>query len=97
MPGDLAVESQQVVPGQTEPADRYLALQATMRSVPVVSVEPDGQLVGAVIGGGICLGIGPFAQRSLDEAFGLAVGLRGVWPGVDVLEAEAVAGFAEGL
>jgi hypothetical protein len=37
----LGVEPQQVVLGQPEAADRYLALQATMRSVPVVAMEPD--------------------------------------------------------
>lgn len=41
-------------------------------------------------------GIRPFAQACLDKALGLAVGLRRVLRGADVLEAEAVAGFAEG-
>ena len=46
---------------------------------------------------GIGLGVGPFAQRGLDEALGLAVGLGRVGPGADVLEAEIAAGLAEGL
>lgn len=42
------------------------------------------------------MGICPFAQAGLDEAFGLAIGLGRIGPGADVLDAEALAGFAEG-
>src|SRR6202008_4619201 len=42
------------------------------------------------------LGVGPFAQAGLNEAFGLAVGLWRIGPGSDVLEAEALACPAEG-
>jgi len=38
-------------------------------------------------GGDVGVGVGPFAQGCLDEALGLAVGARGVWPGSDVPEA----------
>src|SRR5512134_754895 len=67
-----------------------------MRSVPVVAMEPDRQLVCAMAGGGVCVGIGPLAQCGLDEAFGLAICLWGVGFGANVPEAEALAGFAEG-
>src|SRR5690606_14386391 len=40
-------------------------------------------------------GVGPFPERGLDEAFGLAVGLWRVRPGADVLEAELAAGPGE--
>ena len=42
------------------------------------------------------MSIGPFAQTGLDEPFSLAIGLGGVGFGADVLEAKALAGFAEG-
>ena len=41
---------------------------------------------------GVGLGIGPFPERGLDEALGLAVGLRCVGPSADVPEAEDAAG-----
>jgi hypothetical protein len=40
---DLAVKPQEVIPGQTESADRWLACEANMRPVPVVAMEPSGQ------------------------------------------------------
>ena len=45
-----------------------------MRPVPIVSVKPDGQLGGSLAGVCIGPGVGPFAQRGLDEAFRLSVG-----------------------
>ena len=56
-----------------------------------------GQLLGALVGMVVCPGIGPFAQRGLDEAFGLAVGFRGIGPCADVLQSETLAGLGEGL
>src|SRR6266849_6403328 len=66
-----------------------------MRSVPVVAMEPSRQLGGSAIGVAIGLSVGPFAQRALDKALGLAVGLRRVGPGSDVFEAELAAGVAK--
>src|SRR5690349_8557346 len=40
--------------------------------------------------------VGPFPERGLDEAFGLAVGFRRVGPGADVLELQALTGAREG-
>jgi prolyl oligopeptidase len=45
----LAVEPQQVVPGQTESADGCLRFYTAMRAMPVVSVQPDRKLIGAVV------------------------------------------------
>ena len=42
-------------------------------------------------------GISPFSQRGLDEAFGFAVGLRGVRLNPDVLDSELFAGAGEGF
>jgi len=87
----LAVEPQQVVPVEAETADWWFGFQAAVRAMPIVSVKPDGQLGGSVIGGGIGLGVGPFPERRLDEAFRLAVGLGRIGPCPDVLEAEIAA------
>ncbi len=40
-------------------------------------------------------GVGPFSKRRLNEALGLAVGLRRVGFGSDVLDAELLAGARE--
>ena len=42
-------------------------------------------------------GISPFSQRGLDEAFGFAVGLRGVRLNPDVLDSEQFASAGEGF
>jgi hypothetical protein len=39
----LAVNPQEVIPGQTESANRRFACEANMRPVPVVAMEPSGQ------------------------------------------------------
>ena len=64
-------------------------------AMPVVSMQPEGEFFGASIGGGIGLGVGPFAQSGLDEALGLAIGLGGVRFGAEVFEPEIAAGVAE--
>ena len=48
LPHQLAVEHQQVVLGQVQSADGCIGIQATMRPVPVVPVQPERQLVGAL-------------------------------------------------
>ena len=40
---ELVVKPQEVIPGHTELADRWLACEANMRPVPVVAMEPSGQ------------------------------------------------------
>ena len=44
-----------------------------------------------------CGCVGPFAERGLDEAFGLAVGLGRIRLDPDVLDAELLAGAGEGF
>ena len=67
-----------------------------MGSVPVVLVEPVVEfplsLVGVLIGA--C--VSPFSEGGLDEAFGFAVGARGIGAGEAMLDAESVAGLCEG-
>ncbi len=63
--------------------------------MPIVVVEPGEQMVGALEGGAVGAGIGPFAEGGLDEALGLAVGARGVGAGEAVADAEAAASTTE--
>jgi hypothetical protein len=63
--------------------------------MPVVSMQPEGQLLGTSLRGGIGLGVSPFPEGGLDEPLGLAVGLRGVRFGANVLEPAIAAGVAK--
>src|ERR1700686_661146 len=94
--GPLDVESQQVVLWQTESADWDFIIDAGVRSVPIVAVQPARQLDPALSRVAIGLSIGPFAQAGLDESLGLSIGLWRVGLGPDVTEPEPLAGFAEG-
>ena len=67
-----------------------------MGAMPVVVVEPGVEMGGAVWGGKVGAGVGPFAEGSLDEALGLAVGAGGVGPCEAVANAQAAASLAEG-
>jgi hypothetical protein len=68
-----------------------------MRAVPVVIVEEEREASGALIGVGIGVSVGPFAERGLDEALGLAVGLWSVRSGEAVFEAESEDRGAHGM
>jgi hypothetical protein len=68
-----------------------------MGSAVVVVVEEHGQPRGSLLAVVPEAPVGPFTQASLDEAFGLAVGLRRVGTGVGVLDAERLAGLVEEL
>jgi hypothetical protein len=65
--------------------------------MPIVAMEPVGQLGGPLVRVLIGTGIGPFAKRSLDEALSFSIGLRSVWPGEDLTKAEAFTGCPERL
>jgi hypothetical protein len=52
--------------------------------MPIIAMQPERQLGASLLGGVEGGGIGPFAQRCLDEALGLAIGLRGIGLGADV-------------
>jgi len=53
-------------------------VQGGVRAVEVVVVEEEREAGGAVVGGFIGTAVGPFAGDGLDEAFGLAIGLRAI-------------------
>src|SRR5260221_2213673 len=93
----LAVKPQEVIPGQTESANRRFACEANMRPVPVVAMEPSGQRGVSLLWVLECGGVGPFSECGLNEALGLAVRLRGVGLDPDVLDSELLAGAGEGF
>jgi len=62
-----------------------------MRSVPVVVMQPERQMLSAVAGGLIGPGIGPFRQGGLDETLCLAVGLRRVGLGPHMAQPQMLA------
>ena len=64
--------------------------------MPIIVVEPGAEMGGALRGGEVGAGIGPFSEGGLDEALGLAVGAGGVGRGEAVSDAEAAASAAEG-
>ena len=66
-----------------------------MGSLVVVVAQPARQVGSAGIGAAIGQGVGPLAQQSLDEPFGLAIGLGRVRPGPDVAQAQQAACLAE--
>ena len=59
-----------------------------MGAVPVVAVQPDGQLSLALEGVFVSHRIGPFSQGCLDEAFGFSLGLWRIGTGEDLAQAE---------
>ena len=67
-----------------------------MGAMPVVVVEERSEAGGAVVGVGVGVGVSPLAERGLDEAFGLAIGLGSVGPGEALLESESADGGAHG-
>jgi hypothetical protein len=66
-----------------------------MGSMPIVAMEPVEQFGGSLIGVLVGLGVGPFAQRGLDEALRLAVGPGGIGPSEDLAKGKALAGCSE--
>jgi hypothetical protein len=61
----------------------------------VIVMKIGGKEGSSVVAGVIRTGIGPLAGDGLDEAFGLAVGLRAIGFGEEMFEAELVAGGGE--
>ena len=63
--------------------------------MPIVSVQPAGEVLAALSGAVVGACVGPFVQRGLDEAFGFAVGSRGIGSGSDMSEFQSSAQFCE--
>jgi hypothetical protein len=58
-------------------------------------MEEEREAGSAVVTGVVWAGVGPLAGEGLDEAFGLAVGLRAIGTGEAMLETELAAGLGE--
>src|SRR5690606_13486204 len=69
--------------------------EAGMRAMPVVLMQPVREVPGTLARRLVGAGIGPFAQRRLDEALGLAVGSWCVGFGAHVLDTQSSAQPAE--
>ena len=94
-PQGLNVVSQEVVNIEAGPGNGWRLIETGMGAMPVVAVDP-GSEVGESVGGVLVeLGVGPFADGGLDEAFGFAVGAWGVDAGADRSDTEAAAGGGE--
>ena len=70
-------------------------MQGRMRAVEVIVMKEERQEGGAVITGVIGTSISPFAGDGLDEALGLAIGLRAIGTSEEMTEAEILAGGSE--
>jgi len=68
--------------------DGSFEFKSGVRSVPVVTVETDLEVLLAVDCVLVDGGVSPLAQAGLDEALGFAVGARGVGSDEDVFDAE---------
>ena len=67
---------QEIVTVHPQPADGWFRPQSGVWPVPVVHVDPRGEVGGALVRGLVGPGVGPFLHGRLDEALGLAVGPR---------------------
>jgi hypothetical protein len=87
----LVVVSKEVVQSR----DQGSGVDAGVGAVVIVAVQPGVDGPAALARAGIGSGVGPFAQGSLDEALGLAVGARRVGLGAQVAQAGISAGTTE--
>ncbi len=72
-------------------------MQGGVRSVEIVVMEVEREERSAVITGVVGAGISPLASEGLDEAFGLAIGLRTIGSGEEMADAQLEAGSGEEL
>ena len=70
-------------------------MQGGVRAMEVIVMKVVRKEGSSVVAGVIRTGVGPLAGDGLDEAFGLAVGLRAIGFGEEMFEAEFVAGGGE--
>ena len=66
-----------------------------MRPVPVVLVDPGGEVVESVAGVLVEPSVGPFSNSGLDKSFRLTVGAGSVDACTDVFDGEVSAGLCE--
>jgi hypothetical protein len=90
------VEAQEVIHGERETRGRREEVEGVVRAMPVVIVKEEGEAVGAVSRRGIRVSVGPFAERGLNEALGLAVGFWRIRSSEAMFETEGGDGQAHG-
>ena len=66
-----------------------------MRSVEIIVMKEEREELSAVVTGVIGTSISPLPSDGLDEAFGLAIGLRAIGSGEEMADAQLVAGSGE--
>lgn len=76
---------------QAQCGDGWIVVEADVRPMPVVLVQPVWQLRDAILRTGVRACLGPFAKVGLYKALGLAVGSWGVGLGAQVLNAQTAA------
>jgi hypothetical protein len=89
------VESLEVIQGTAETRDGSEKVEGVMRTMPVVVVKERREAVGALSGRGVSVSVSPFAEGSLNETLGLAVGFWGVETSEAMHETEASDGCGE--
>lgn len=72
-------------------------VETTMRTMPVVVVQPGVELVIAMLGSGINTGVSPFAQSGLDEALCFAIGAGSIGTSEAMTQAEGENSATEGM
>jgi len=70
-------------------------VQGGVRSVEIIVVKVEREEGCSVNTGVVRTSIGPLASDGLDEAFGLAIGLRAIGASESMLEAELEAGLSK--
>src|SRR5438128_10561779 len=90
----LAVKTHEVVCAE-DPGDRWPAMQPAMRTMPVVVMEPLGELGAALSRVSIEFRVRPLQQRRLDEAYDLAFRARRVGAREEMPQGQPAAGAAE--
>ena len=70
-------------------------MQGGMRSVEVIVMEIEREERSAVITGVVGASVSPLAGDGLDEAFGLAIGLRAIGTGEEMTQAQIFASGGE--
>ncbi len=87
--------SQEVVDIESGAGDGRRLSEASMRTVPVVLMDPRFELGVSVLRGLVEASIGPFSDGGLDEALSLAIGARSVDAGADVSDQQDFTGSLE--
>ena len=72
-------------------------MQGGVRSVEIIVVKVEREEGSAVVTGVVRASVSPLAGDGLDEAFGLAVGLRAIGTSEEMADAQLVAGSGEEL